>query len=222
MRRFGEVQHWLRPLALAALLGSALAQRAEAVEVLQVSPQGEVGQVQNVAVRFKEPAAAFGDPRLPDPVDIQCGRVEVKGKGRWTSDREWVFDFVRPLPAGANCRVKAKADFQPTAPGASANWIGKREFAFQIAAPTVRQIRPWDGSRIEEDQRFLLQLTGEAKQSTIAGNVWCESQSLGERVPAQLYPDAEKDALLKSLKMDSAKGAGLGAARLQAAAARGR
>lgn len=206
MRRLGEFQGWLRPLAALTVFGAALSPQARAVEVLQVSPQGEVGQVQNVAVRFKEAAATFGDPRLPDPVELQCGRVEVKGKGRWTSDREWVFDFAQPLPAGANCRIKAKADFRPTAPGASANWVGRREFSFQIAAPTVRQIRPWEGARIEEDQRFLLQLTGEAKLSTIPGSVWCESQSLGERVPAQLYPEAEKDALLKSLKMDSARG----------------
>lgn len=206
MRRLGDIQRGWRQAVLLTMFGASWLQPAGAVELLQVSPQGEVGQVQNVAVRFKEPAAAFGDSRLPDPVEIQCGKVEIKGTGRWTSDREWVFDFVRPLPAGSNCRIKARPDFRPTAPNASATWVGRREFGFQIAAPTVRQIRPWEGARIEEDQRFLLQLTGEAKLSTVASNLWCESQAVGERIPAQLFPDAGKDALLKSLKMDTVRG----------------
>ncbi|WP_158218982.1 Ig-like domain-containing alpha-2-macroglobulin family protein [Roseateles aquatilis] len=181
-----------------------LAAQASAIEIVHVAPQGEVAGLQNIVVRFGASVSALGDPRLPDPVQVRCGAVEVHGKGRWSNDREWIFDFSQPLPAGAKCKVSVKEDFRPTAPNASPNWTGRREYAFQLAAPTIRQIRPWEGSRIEEDQRFLLQLSGAAKAATIASNVWCESQAVGERIPSVLYPDAERDALLRALKMESA------------------
>jgi uncharacterized protein YfaS (alpha-2-macroglobulin family) len=66
-------------------------------------------------------------------------------------------------------------------------------------------VSPWEGGRIEEDQRFLLQLTGDAKTETIASHMWCESKALGERIPVELRSAAERDALLRALKMEEPK-----------------
>jgi uncharacterized protein YfaS (alpha-2-macroglobulin family) len=194
---------FLRVGVAVALAGGGLV-AAQAAEIVAITPRGEVAQVQNVAVRFKESTATLGDPRQADPVRLECGSVEVQGKGRWTNDREWVFDFTQSLPAGAKCRVAVREDFRPTAPGVSSVWSGVRESTFQLAAPTVLQTRPWQGGKIEEDQRFLLQLSGTPRFDTVAPNLWCESKALGERIPAELRANSERDALLRSLKMEEA------------------
>lgn len=176
-----------------------------AAEIASVSPQGEVEQVQNVVVRFKAPTSRLGDLRLPDPVTVRCGDSAPQGSGRWINDREWAFDFFRPLPAGSKCLVAAKEDFRPTAPGAAIEWSGTREFLFQLGAPAIRRVSPWEGSRIEEDQRFLLQLSGDAKSETIAPHMWCESKALGERIPVELRSVSERDELLRSLKLGNTR-----------------
>lgn len=204
MRRLASGGKFIGLKVTGALASITLGLSAQAVEIASITPQGEVAQVQNVVVRFKAATSTLGDPRLPDPVRLDCGAVEVQGKGRWTNEREWVFDFTKPLPAGAKCRVLARDDFKPTASHAGSGWSGLRDATFQTAAPTVRQVRPWEGGRIEEDQRFLLQLSGAAKLDTIAPHMWCESKALGERIPVELRPAAERDALLRSLKMDEA------------------
>jgi len=175
-----------------------------AIEIASLSPQGEVDQVQNLVVRFKSAVSQFGDGRLPDPVALRCGAIELKGAGRWSSDREWLFSFSQPPAAGAKCIVVARDDFLPTAPGAAPGWTGRTEFAFQLSAPTVRRVSPWEGSKIEEGQRFLLQLSGEVKLETVAPHMWCESKALGERIPVELRGAQERDALLRELRMQEA------------------
>jgi alpha-2-macroglobulin len=203
MQRFWDVAK-LSPLLTWAALAVLLAgESAHAAEIASVSPQGEVAQVQNIVVRFKAATSSFGDLRAPDPVTVRCGSSAPQGSGRWTNEREWVFDFSRPLSAGTKCTVAADDGFRPTAPGAPVEWSGTREFSFQLGAPTVRRVSPWEGSKVEEDQRFLLQLSGEAKLETIAPHMWCESKSLGERIPVELRGAAERDVLLRALKMQT-------------------
>lgn len=206
MQRFWNKVGLSSLLAPAVVVALCSGLPARAVEIASVSPQGEVAQVQNVVVRFKVATTQLGDPALSDPVSLRCGDAGPHGKGRWTNDREWIFDFSRPLPAGAKCSVVASADFRPTAPGASAAWTGRREFSFQLGAPTVRRISPWEGGKIEEDQRFVLQLSGTAKLDTVAPHMWCESKALGERIPVEMRGVLERDELLHALKLDEAKG----------------
>lgn len=202
MRRSGGKGRPLSFVGFVAALG--FVQPTYAVEVESISPRGEIEQVQSVSVRFKSAAVSLGDSRLPPPFSVHCGPTPVHGQGRWTSDREWVFDFSRPLPAGAKCSVEPVAEFRPSAPGASPGWSGPRMVTFQLGAPTIRQMRPWEGSRIEEDQRFLLQLSGEVNLDSVASRMWCESSALGERIPVELRPAAERDSLLRALKTDRA------------------
>ncbi|UXH79752.1 alpha-2-macroglobulin family protein [Roseateles amylovorans] len=186
--------------AVALLAGKSVV----AIELVKVSPQGEVGRLQNVSVQFKEAVVPLGDPRGSAPVALQCSPgVRVDGQGRWTNEKEWVFDFRQALPSGARCRISVNEDFKPSAPGANPQWQGPRSFTFNIAAPTVDQVRPWEGSQIEEDQRFLLRLSGAANESTIANGMWCESKAIGERIPVKLYSAGERDSLMKALKLDA-------------------
>jgi alpha-2-macroglobulin len=58
-------------LGLAAwALASASATAAPQIDVF--SPQGEAKGVRQIAVRFTEPMVAFGDPRLPDPFEVNA------------------------------------------------------------------------------------------------------------------------------------------------------
>ena len=42
-----------------------------AAQVDHFTPQGEVKGVRQVTARFAKPMVAFGDPRLPDPFDVE-------------------------------------------------------------------------------------------------------------------------------------------------------
>ena len=82
--------------AMLLLLGAA---SASAAQVDFFAPQGEVKGVRQVAVRFSDPMVAFGDPRLPEPFEIEC---PAPGTGRWADQKNWVYDFTRDL-AGRLC-----------------------------------------------------------------------------------------------------------------------
>jgi uncharacterized protein YfaS (alpha-2-macroglobulin family) len=180
---------------------------AQAMEISRVAPQGEVSRIQNLVVGFKAAVSALGDARLPDPVRLTCSAgVPVHGQGRWTNEREWVFEFQQPLPAGARCTVQTRDDFVPTAPGVDPSWQGARQFNFNLAAPSVQQVRPSLHQRIEEHQHFLLRLSGQAAEGSVAAGMWCESKALGERIAVRLLPDKARDELLKQLKLNAGDG----------------
>lgn len=192
----------LRSVALA--LGVCCGAHVHALEIRRLSPQGIVTQAQSVSVEFKEAVRPLGDLRGPAPVRIECSAgVTPHGRGRWTNEKEWIFDLARPLPAGAQCKVVALEDFKPEVATTSSQWTGLREFSFQMAAPHVQQVRPWEGGRISEDQRFLLRLSGDARLHSVSTHMWCESKSMGERIPVQVFAASERDALLKALKLDT-------------------
>jgi hypothetical protein len=60
---------------------------------------------------------------------------------------------------------------------------GTTEWSFSTGGPAIVSTQPWDGSQIEEDQHFLLTLTGPVDAATAAANSWCEVEGIGERMP---------------------------------------
>ena len=91
---------------LAPLLCCLAAPSAHALGVTSLSPQGEVSQVRQVVAKFNEDAIRFGDPKAPAPFNVQCDNASAtKGQARWTSAREWVFDFADDLPPGVRCQI---------------------------------------------------------------------------------------------------------------------
>lgn len=85
-------------LLLCLLAPPALAGAEAKVE--SFSPQGAVKDVRQVSVRFSEPMAPFGDPRIVAPFAVSCPE---KGTGRWADSRNWVYDFEKDVPAGVRC-----------------------------------------------------------------------------------------------------------------------
>ncbi len=171
---------------------------AQAASIASVSPQGEVAQVRQVTVKFSEAVVAFGDLRLPDPMSLSCQGAVPAGAGRWASDRVWVYDFKTALVPGTRCTLSARADWKP---GGGA-LTGRQDFSFSTGGPAVVSIQPQDGATIDEDQHFLLRLSGAAVGSSVAANVWCEVQGIGERLAVRVVAGKDRDALLKARRVD--------------------
>ncbi|MBK7059704.1 MAG: alpha-2-macroglobulin [Rubrivivax sp.] len=187
-----------RLAALSVLVVAACLSQAGAATITQVSPQGEVAQVAQLVVRFSEAVVPMGDARQADPVSLDCQGTAVSGSGRWNSEREWVFDFKDPLPPGTRCRVQRRPGWKPL----SGELTGTSEYHFNTGGPAVRRITPWQGSTVEEDQLFILELTGPVVESTLATQAWCEVEGLGERLPVALVAGSSRAAVLKSRHLD--------------------
>ncbi|MDQ6685669.1 MAG: hypothetical protein M3Z16_11140, partial [Pseudomonadota bacterium] len=178
----------LRRIAVAIAIAGA-ASSAQAVAVVAVSPQGEVSQVRQVSVKFSAAVVPFGDSRLDDPFAVSCEGAAPAGNGHWVNDRAWVYDFAEALPPGTRCTVKLRPQWKPAPAGASALGVassagstkspmapaaltGPSQFAFSTGGPAVIAARPGEGGEIEEDQHFLLRLSGPAVESTVMAHAW--------------------------------------------------
>jgi alpha-2-macroglobulin len=192
----------VRRQMVAALLGIVMV-AAQAARVESVSPRGEVVQLQQVVVRFSAPVQPFGDLRGTDPFILKCTGPAPQGAGRWSDERVWLYDFAQPLPAGVRCTLKVKAGWQPR----EGTLEGDRAFSFGTSGPVVQSVQPWGGAEIEEEQHFLLTLSGPAEEASVAAHAWCEVEGIGERLPLRVVTGAPREALLKSRRVKGAQAA---------------
>ncbi|WP_428420195.1 alpha-2-macroglobulin family protein [Methylibium sp.] len=186
MRRLGT--------ATALLLSGLTAAAAHAVTVTGVSPQGEVAQVRQVVVKFSDAVLPFGDLRRPDPYTVQCVGAATGGAGRWSSDRVWLYDFREAPGPGTRCTLRLRADWKPL----QGSVTGKTEFGFNTGGPAILGVQPWSDAEIDEDQHFLLNLSGPADEASVTANAWCEVDGIGERLPVRVIFGAAREALLKA------------------------
>jgi len=184
----------------ALALTAAVSLHAHALQIVSLSPQGEIARVRQIVAKFDEGAVNFGDPKAPAPLSLSCSDAQAtKGSGRWISEREWAFEFENDLPPGVSCAVQVVGTFkspkgQPVAGAAS--------YKFNTGGPFVQHMRPGTYERIDEEQYFMLQLNGPATLQSVRENVWCAAEGLGERVPVKLIEGKERDELLKSQGLD--------------------
>ena len=188
-------------LAFALLAGLVLGSpSAHAAKVVGVSPQGEVGEVRQVVLRFDAPVVTTGDPRVAAPATLMCQATAggtaatPAGSGRWADAQRWLYDLREPLPASTRCTLKIAAGFTPI----SGALEGPSEWRFATGAPRVVAVQPYEGGRIEEDQHFLLRFNGPADAAGAARRAWCEVEGLGERIGVKLIDGAPRDALLRA------------------------
>jgi hypothetical protein len=76
-------------------------------------------------------------------------------------------------------------------------------YTFNTGGPAPIAVYPREygdppADSIDEQQIFLLQLTGPATAASIQANVWCNARGIGERIPVQIVEGAPRDALLKA------------------------
>ena len=181
----------------AAVMASVFTVAAQAAEIASVSPQGEVAQVRQIVVRFDEAVVPFGDLRLPDPASVACQGAAPAGSGRWANDRTWLYDFREPLPPGTRCTLNARSDWKPS----QGALTGRTEFTFQTGGPAVARVEPSAGSTVEEEQHFLLHVTGPVMETSVAGHAWCEVEGIGERIPVRVVTGLPRDDLIKARKL---------------------
>ena len=173
---------------------------AAALQVTSLSPQGEVAQVRQVVARFDQDAVRFGDARAPAPLAVQCSDAQAsQGSSRWTSAREWVFDFARDLPPGVRCTVQAAPGFKSAS---GATLAGATSYKFNSGGPFVQEVLPGSWEPIDEEQFFVLQLSGPATPASVQEHVWCAAEGLGERIPVRLVAGDDRAALLKGQGLD--------------------
>ncbi|WP_295536858.1 MG2 domain-containing protein [uncultured Pseudacidovorax sp.] len=187
--------------SVAALLAAGLtALGAQALQIANLSPQGEVAQVRQVVASFDQPAVRFGDAQAPAPLTVGCDNAQAaRGSGRWTSDRRWVWTFEDDLPAGVRCTATRVANFKSPAGDALA---GPQSYRFSTGGPAVRRHWPSYG-KIDEEQLFLLQLTGPATPQSLQASLWCAADDIGERIPVKLVEGDQRAALLKARGVES-------------------
>ena len=182
----------VKRMLLAALAAALWATVAHAASVDVFSPTGTVKDVRQVAVRFSSNMVALGDPRLPDPFDIQCAS---KGKGRWADQRNWVYDFEEDLPGGVTCKFTVKPGLKGL-DGAGVS--GSRDFSFNTGGPSIRASQPYEGSeQVDEDQVFVLALDAPADPASVETHAYCAVEGVGERIPLKVLRGAERAAVLK-------------------------
>jgi len=182
-------------LLWAASIGS-LAQAAT-LNIARLSPQGEVAQVRQVVAGFATAAVPLGDLRAPAPLEVACSQPDAaKGSGRWTSEREWVYEFAQNVPPGVHCTISPVATF--TAPS-GATLDSRQRWNFHTGGPFVQRIWPYEGdAKIDEEQYFVLTLNGSATSASVLEHVWCVADGVGERIPVRLIEGQERTALLKA------------------------
>ncbi|WP_296511271.1 MG2 domain-containing protein, partial [Rhodoferax sp.] len=179
---------------------AALSWSAQALQIVSLSPQGEVAQVRQVVAKFDESAVNFGDPKAEAPLTLSCSDAQVsQGTGRWVNDRVWAYDFDRDLPPGVRCTAQVKTGFKSPK---GADITGASSYKFNSSGPFVRSIQPYQGSRIDEEQFFILQLSGPATLESVKANVWCKASDLGEKISIRLLEGKERAALLEAQGLD--------------------
>ncbi|MEO6025102.1 MAG: MG2 domain-containing protein [Burkholderiales bacterium] len=168
---------------------------AQAAEIVNFSPSGEVKGVRQVTARFSSAMVPFGDPRELSPFTISCDPTDVQqGTGRWADTRNWVVDFGQDLPAGVRCDFKIKPNLKALK---GDSITGTQDFSFTTGGPAIVQTEPYEGSVIAEDQVFLIALDTAATVGSIEKNVYFDIEGVNEKVGVTVLPHKERDVLLK-------------------------
>ncbi|VTU17861.1 hypothetical protein RA8CHR_01609 [Variovorax sp. RA8] len=187
----------------AAFALSLCALCAHALQIASLTPQGEVARIRQVVARFDQAAVNFGDPKAAAPLAVSCSDAQAgKGTGRWTGDKQWVWDFENDLPPGVRCTVTRVAGFKSAS---GADLTGPERYQFSSGGPFVRSWQPSYG-KIDEEQQFMLELNGPATLESVRANIWCQADGVGERIPVRLVEGEQRQALLKAFGRDREAG----------------
>ena len=162
--------------------------------VVVFSPQHTVKDVRQVRASFSDQMVPFGDPRLVEPFTLSCAEP---GSGRWADGKNWVYDFERKLPAGVRCTFTLKSGLKSLA---GKKLGGKRTFSFSTGGPAIRSSRPYRGSRIDEEQIFILTLDAKSKEKTVTANVYCSIEGINEQVGVRVLKGKQRKRLLRAAR----------------------
>jgi len=182
------MQKRIAPFLLLVLVAAA----RPSPRIESFSPEGLAKNVRQVAVRFSQPMVAFGDPR--PPLELFAIDCPEQGVARWVDERSWVYDFAKDLPAGVACGFRLRDEVRSLA-GARA--AGRREFRFTTGGPAVKTVQPWPGTRIAEDQRFVLRLDAVADPRSVEAHAHFRVEGLPDPVGVRVVTGADRDEAVR-------------------------
>jgi uncharacterized protein YfaS (alpha-2-macroglobulin family) len=190
-----RLQRAARIAAVVAFSAALGLPQAQAARVASMSPQGTVSQVHQVVLTFDEAMVRFGDAAAPAPAQVRCESTEAapKGQGRWRDAKTWLYDFAQDLPASTRCSIDVNPGLHAVSGTA---FSGTAQYRFHTGGPYPVTIRPYEGDSIEENQVFVLRLTGTVDSKSAVDNVWCEASGIGNRIPVQMADAATRKTLL--------------------------
>ena len=187
--RFG----WKALLALIALAPLSAA-GDNTPRVTLATPGADAAGIRRFTLRFSQPMVPLGDPRAAAPAAVAC---PIGGAGRWADQSTYVYDFATPVPGGTTCTFELAAGLKSSA-GYAVD--GQRRFTVEGGGPAARAVLPGAyGSQIEEDQVFLVASAMPADRRSIAANVYCAVDGIGEKIAADVLPADTPARLLKAL-----------------------
>ncbi len=185
---------YFRIILVLLLLGCTDLAAQQEARVESFSPLGTVKKVRQARALFSEPMVPFGDPQAGvSPFEIDC---TAKGTPRWADPRNWVFDFDEDLQAGVRCTFRTRQGLKTLS---GRDVTGTRTFTFSTGGPAVLSSRPYQGSgHIDDEQIFVLQLDGEATETSVLSNAYFAVAGIRERVGAKIISGAQRDEILKA------------------------
>lgn len=178
-----------RQFTLSILLLTTLGTQAATVQ--QFQPQGKVAEQSRATVRFSSDMVKLGEASAAAPFSIDCQNIQ--GEGRWIDSRSWAWQLARPLQPGERCIFALKSGL--TAVNGE-TLTGKSRFEFFGAPPRPWRIQPAAGAGIEEDQAFVINGGGPLNAKSLEGNLWCEADGVGQRIPARPVSQAIRSEVL--------------------------
>ena len=182
----------MRNIVFSSLLLATLSSFAFAAGIDSFSPEGEAKDLRQVAVRFTQEMVPLGDPRLPEPFNIDC---DEKGSGRWVDGNNWVYDFERKLPAGVRCTFTLK----PGTKALDGTPLDESSKSFSTGGPAVLVSYPVEGDeRIDENQIFVLGLNAPINAASLNNRVWCVAEGVAEKIPARPVDTKTRKTVLEN------------------------
>lgn len=172
------------------------------LEIAEFLPEGRVSSLESVQVRFAQAAVAFGDPRSVAPFKLECEGPVPAGQGRWLDDKRWTYVFEAPVPAGVKCVAHVEPELRSPEGHALPSGL---KYAFDTGAPSVMDVRPFQGWDINEDQVFILQFDAPISSAEVAAHSHCAIKGVGEMIPTRALSDGDREAFLKAAYMTEVK-----------------
>ncbi len=164
-------QRWLHlAWPLATLLAVAAQAQGTGAFVASLSPQGEVRSVQQIAIRFSQDMVPLGSVDAAAPLQLDCGNAPVPSQ-RWVDTRRWVAEFKTTLPIGTRCALRLQTSLKSLAGflvAAAGPW------SFNTGGPKVSWQQPYSGSRLTEQQVFLLVADAPLARDTLHAALRCQ------------------------------------------------
>lgn len=164
--RGNTVRRWVWWLGGLVLVGAALGASADELKVSSFFPQGVAREVRQVQAVFSEPVVPLSAGRAAvTPFRSTCADA---GQARWLDERTWLVDFPAPLPSGQQCEFV----LDPTLRALSGATVsGEATFSFSTGGPVIESVTPYNGSTIEEEPYFKLELSGPVDPNSVEAHV---------------------------------------------------